>query len=323
VVDGGRVRVNLTLSPHDAGNAGLLTVNFEPALGTRSTLVEFVREFPAVDARTVTGVEGCAEGLEVIADGTLLCRADGGGFLIQLDGGVEPTDGVFPVSAGNALWDLTPDGRLHHHFFDAGVSTLTRERPDFEVRDGPFMHTWLGAARWAGPDRWKWVEANGVHAFLTREGFTECSSEPCRRGDLPTVIPRSLWYVGPFRWAEPCGKQWSTRDFDSCVDNIVGLTGRYLAQENRAGVVLFPSLGLARHLRAHPLPLERPRRGFSYLPLQFASGSSEHLVLADLDPQLTVELFAIRRACFVSMSDEFVVLRGGDDTHVVVAPRRR
>jgi hypothetical protein len=326
VADGGRVRVNLTLSPHARGNAGLLTVNFEPALGTRSSLVDFVGEFPLVGERTVLvpmGVEACAEGLEMIADGTLLCRADGGGVLLREDGGVEPTDGLFPVAAGNSLWDLTPDGRLHHHFFDAGVSTLTRERPDFEVRDGPFMHTWLGATRWGGLDQWKWMEVNEGLQYVTWEGFSECSSEPCRRGELPAFPMYTLWDRGPWRWAEKCGKRWSESDFNYCLDGIVGLTHRYRAHVTPRGVDVFEFSSIPIQLRAHPLPLERPKRGFSYLPLQFASGSPEHLVLADLDPPRTIELFAIRRSRFVSMSDEFVVLRAQDDTHVVVAPRRR
>ncbi|MBL8915875.1 MAG: hypothetical protein JNM17_34570 [Archangium sp.] len=314
--ENGAVSVGVTLPAHQAGAVRFLKVTFEPALGERTTKVEFVSVAtprPGVEV-PVAGLSTCEQVTAMTAN-DVACRRGDQLSISSADGGVAQFVGKAPVAAGTAVWSVNDQGRVERRELRDGGLVLTSTYPTttttpvFLATSRPTMHSPEWAIR---------VDTGGELNVVNKSG-TALNFEVC---------PGCTWLAAVIADGRragfiPGGECVRVTRFAQCHDDLVAAEERWRWLAVEGGTIIETnSFSMQTPATSHrPIPFEVPATEFSIIPPWFAAGAEGYRALGTLrvDGGVgRVEIAAWKFGEVVSIADSFVVLRKSENAVTVV-----
>lgn len=314
--ENGAVSVGVALPAHQVGAVRFLKVTFEPALGERTTKVEFVAVAtprPGVEV-PVAGLSTCEQVTAMTAN-DVACRRGDQLSISSSDGGVAQFVGKAPVAAGTAVWSVNDLGRVERRELRDGGLVLTSTYPTttttpvFSATSRPTMHSPEWAIRVDTDEQLNVVNKSG-----TALGYEVCPG--CTW--LAAVIADSN--RGGFI---PGGECVRVMRFAQCHDDLVAAEARWRWLAVEGGTIVETNLFATQTSASshRPIPFEVPTAEFSIIPPWFSAGAEGYRALGTLrvDGGVgRVEIAAWKFSEIVSVADSFVVLRKSENAVTVV-----
>lgn len=314
--ENGAVSVAVTLPAHPVGVLRFLKVTFEPALGERTTTVDFVPrkvignavEVPVPDLTT-------CEQVTAMTTSQVACRRGNQLQVWSSDGGVLDFRGNAPVAAGIAVWSVSDLGKLERRELrDAGL-VLTSTFPNnastpFRVTSRPTMHSEDWAVR---------VDNDGLLAVV-RKNSTSLRYEVCSGCTWLAGVIASGERAG-FVPSGPCVRLLGS--FAQCHDDLVAAEKRWRWLAVQDGTVIEGNVASMQIPAGNhrPIPFEIPAAEFSIIPPWFSAGAEGYRALGTVrldGGAASVDISAWQFGDIVSVAESLVVLRKSENAVSVV-----